>query len=94
MENQVEPRQQVEAFRNAIITLAVEEELDFNVLFTALSQLTVSWIFEFLLLTKGELTEKDVDAALQKFGVQTADVALNSFNSLKAAEKSQIIVEA
>lgn len=94
MEQQQDARQQVDAFRNAVVTLAVEEELDFNVIFTALSQITVAFIFDFLLLTKGELTEDDVDAALTKFGIQAGDVALQSFEVLKAAEKSQIIVEA
>lgn len=91
-EKQVDERQQVEAFRNAIVTLAIEQELSFNVLFTGLSQLAVTWLIEFILLTKGELTEEALDEALAKFGLQTADIALNSMKTLKAmaeAENSQ-----
>lgn len=84
---------QIGAYRDAIIKSAVDNNLNFDVVFNALAQVASSFLFDFLLLTDGELTEKKVKKAVNRFKKQLEATATAGFENLKEQAAAQAAAE-
>lgn len=78
---------QVDAFRDGIVALAVDANLSFNVVFAAIAQVSATFLFDFLLLTKGELSPVNVAEAIEKFNAQVEKVTQVGFENMIATAK-------
>lgn len=85
----------VEAYRDAIIQIAVDNDYSFDVVFNALAQVSSAFIFDFLLLSKGEINEDGIAAAASKLSLQTQAVASAVLDNMrKFAESEKLTAEA
>lgn len=98
MENQVEGLveltreetvEQIAKFRDAIAKCAIDNQFNFDVVFNALTQVAASFMFDFLLLTEGELTDENVARALKRFTDQTEAVTHQGLENMREYFKSQ-----
>lgn len=90
-----DPKSKIEALRETVVNAVVDSEANFNETFTALSQVVAGFIFDFLLLTEGELTEQSVKGAIAKFYNNTDGFAAVAFKNIQAEiedAKPRIIV--
>lgn len=97
MENTKTQEQQILELRDTIVNFAIDNEHSFNVVFAALSQVTAAFLFDFILLTDGELTEDAVIENVERYSNQLADTAAAGFDSIaeharNVAEPSRIIL--
>lgn len=74
---------QINAYRDTITEIALKEELSFDVVFNALAQTSVSFIFDFLLLSQREITDSNVNEAVSKFGSHVNAVALAGLANMR-----------
>ena len=86
---------QINAYRDGIIKTAVDNNLSFDVVFNAFAQATASFIYDFNLLTKGELTDENVSASLLKFNSHLNNVTRAGMDNMREAAKAvkQSVVE-
>lgn len=84
------PEQQVIAFREAIVQVALDNDLSFNVIFTALSQTVAAFLLDYSMFVEGELDEEAVGLAVDRFASQLGDVAMVGFNNFKANAPQRI----
>lgn len=80
---------QIDAFRQQIIQLAVEDSLSFDVVFNALSQVASEFAFHSLLLSDGELTQESVTSTVTRFNGQTLSVALVGLENMRELAEAQ-----
>ena len=73
----------IEAFRNGIVDAAIQNELSFDIVFAALSQVVSSFAYDFLLLTEGELTDENVAATIERFNKQTELVSQAGLDNVR-----------
>lgn len=78
----------VVAFREHITKFAEDQKLSFNVAFAALSQVTVGFLFDFVLLSGDELSEETAGAVLKQFNKQLVDTAKVGLKSVLTAAES------
>lgn len=79
---------QIAAYRDGIIKTATENNLSFDVVFNALAQSTASFVYDFNLLSKGELTDENVNAALQKFISHLTNVTKAGLENMREAARA------
>jgi hypothetical protein len=84
---------QINAFRDAIYKSAVDNNLNFDVVFNALAQTASMLLFDFLLLTKGELNGEDVSAAVERFNSQLSNTAKVGLENMQAAAQARAAEE-
>ena len=89
-----EVAQQIDKFADAVIKAAIDNQLSFDVVFAALSQVAAKIIFDFNLLAYGELTDENVAAAIAKFNSQTEAVTKFGLENMRAYFKAQQEAEA
>lgn len=80
---------QVEAFRDAIFQTASDNEYSFDVVFNAIAQATSGFVFDYLLLSDGELTDENVAAAINKLSLQTQKVASTILENMRKFAESE-----
>lgn len=80
---------QINAFRDAIYKSAVDNNLNFDVVFNALAQTVSMLLFDFLLLTKGELKADEVAAAVERFNSQLSNTAKVGLENMQAAAQAE-----
>lgn len=85
---------QIGAYREAIIKSAVDNELNFDVVFNALAQVASSFLFDYLLITDGQLNPEKVTKAVKRFNKQVTATAKAGFENLKEQAQAQAQEEA
>jgi hypothetical protein len=80
---------QINDYRDAIVDIALRDELSFDVVFNALAQTATSFIFDFLLLTQRELNDENVRAAVEKFSSQVTNIAKIGLENMREFAKAQ-----
>lgn len=81
-------------FRDAIVKTATDNDLNFNIVFGALTQVAVAFIFDYNLVVDGKLDDDNVDAGVLRFNDQVAEFATHALNDLREHAKKLYEVEA
>ena len=81
--------EQISRYRDGIINAAVENKLSFDVVFNALSQVASNFVFDFLLLTEGQLSDENVAATVERFNQQTIAVSKSMLDTMREHVKRQ-----
>jgi hypothetical protein len=87
MENQETEAQLAEScakLRDAIVQVALDNDLSFDVVLNALSQTAAVFLFDLLLLANGEITEDGVNQMVEKFNEQNIAVAEEGLRNMRA----------
>ena len=77
---------QINDYRDAIVDIALRDELSFDVVFNALAQTATS---DFLLVTQGELNDENVRAGVEKFSSQVTNIAKVGLENMREFAKAQ-----
>lgn len=84
----------IEAYRDAVVDAAIRNELSFDIVFTALSQVVSAFAYEFLLATEGTLSDENVATTVARFNKQTDLVSQAGLNNLRESFRKDAETEA
>lgn len=75
--------------RDTIVQFATDEDYTFNIIFAALAQVAVTFLFDYNLVDSGELSEENIDTAVTRFNEQVAGFAALAFGNLRENAKRE-----